>query len=149
MERNAPQSRRRKKEINKEQGKRDSHGPAFVTCNICLTWTCRLDNLRRHVKASHPEHWKVGANRNHFVLKADAAQPEASSGKLDPKEEEKESSPSDDDEVLGVAEVIAGCFMEDFQLSQDDVFVFGCLCELLENQSKTDLVKYFKTDEAR
>ena len=47
------------------------------------------------------------------------------------------------------AEVIAGCFIEDFALSQDDVYVFGCLCELLENQRKTDLVKYFKTGEAR
>ena len=61
----------------------------------------------------------------------------------------KESSPSDDDEVLEVAEVIDGFFIEDRPLSQDDVFVFGCLCELLESQSKTDLVKYFKTDEAR
>ena len=149
MERNAAQSRRRTKEIKKDQVKRDVQGSAFVTCNICLTWTCRLDNLRRHVKASHPEHWKVGANRNHFVLKADAAQPEASSVKHDPKEEEKESAPGDEDEVPEVAEVIAGCFIEDFQLSQDDVFVFGCLCELLEDQSKTDLVKYFKTGEAR
>ena len=149
MEKNAAQSRRLAKEIKKDQVKRDVQGSTFVTCSICLTWTCRLDNLRRHVKACHPESWKVGANRNHFALKADAAQLEASSVKHDPKEEEKESAPGDDDEVLEVAEVIAGFFTEDFPLSQDDVFVFGCLCELLEDQSKTDLVKYFKTDEAK
>ena len=76
-------SRRHNKEARKDLKKHDARGSSMVKCNICLTWECRLDNLASHVKKFHTGSWKSGANRNQFVLKADAAQPEASSGKHD------------------------------------------------------------------
>ena len=83
----------------------------MVNCNICLIWECRLDNLASHVKKNHPGSWKKGANRNQFVFKAAATPSEASSAKNDSCEEVKESAEGSADEVLGVADVIAGCFI--------------------------------------
>jgi hypothetical protein len=34
-------------------------------------------------------------------------------------------------------------------MSQDDVILFGSLTELLEKSRRTDLARYFRTEEAR
>jgi hypothetical protein len=48
-----------------------------------------------------------------------------------------------------VAQTIAEFCCEELPLSQDDVLHYGCLCELLELHSKTDLARYFKSEAAR
>jgi hypothetical protein len=48
-----------------------------------------------------------------------------------------------------VAQTITEFFCEELPLSQDDVLHYGCLCELFEIHSKTDLVRYFKSEAAK
>jgi hypothetical protein len=45
--------------------------------------------------------------------------------------------------------VINEFFPEDLPLSQDDTILFGCLTELIEDYRKREVVKYFRTPEAR
>ena len=83
------------------------------------------------------------------MTKVDEIQPEGSQIQTNLKVEVQESVTSSAIQESKIAQTIAEFFSEDMPLSQDDIYFYGCLCELLENHHKTDLARYFKTEEAR
>ena len=135
----------RKKQINKH----DLDGDVPVKCRFCLKTECRLDNIIKHVKNQHADFWEPNTSRNTFVAKEGQTVPD------DPKcldldeEEEKEDSQSCKKTEGNIPELIDEFFPEDFPMSQDDVILFGGLTDLLDKLRKTELVRYFRTSEAR
>ena len=134
-----------KKSVNKH----DIDGDVTVKCRFCLKTECRLDNIIKHVKSQHVDFWEPRAKRNTFVAKEGQTVPD------DPKflgleqEEEKEDSHSCQKTGGNIPQVISEFFPEGIPLSQDDTILFGCLSELIEQSTKTELSQYFRTEEAR
>ena len=155
------ESKKRDKKLKEKEAqmKRDPAGHMETTCRLCLKTVSYLKNLTRHVQTKHSDHWKPKTKRDLYVARKDQSVPDDSDFY---DSSHMASSEKSDEEMSGTIQIneisetplfvqksalkekiddLMGCL--ESQMSQDDIFCFGVLTEVLPSISKKKDFQHF------